>query len=170
MSERSSQSGTQRSWGGRSRATSDMSGGSSAASDTGSEDLSEAEEELKHVEELLKKEAEAEAGNKTKIKMGTRAVDAIEEKWGSIVAQAVQQVLSSCGDHVLEASIFGIPEKMTLRDACSNSRSALWCAILVASDKVPPYSTFSQAVVLLVEHHEDGSISRGFMINGRPRA
>ena len=80
-----------------------------------------------------KREAEAEAGNKTKIKMGTRAVDAIEEKWGSIVAQAVQQVLSSCGDHVLEASIFGIPEKMTLRDACSNSRSALWCAILVAS-------------------------------------
>ena len=60
-------------------------------------------------------------------------MSAIEEHWNHIVSTGVQQVIASCGDHVLEASNFGLPEKLTLRDAAGNSRSALWLAILVAA-------------------------------------
>jgi hypothetical protein len=85
-----------------------------------------------HVLEMLGKEADDEARMKIKHKMGKRAVDAIEEHWSSIIATAAQSVLTSCGDHILEASVFGLPERLTLRDACGQSRSALWLSLLVA--------------------------------------
>ena len=85
----------------RSGSASSRSGESWGESD--SESLSEAEEEHKHVVEMLRRQELDEAARKIKHKQGVRAVDALEAHWGAIVAQAVQQVLSSCGDHVLEA-------------------------------------------------------------------
>ena len=88
------------------------------------------------MENLFKREEAAELARKMRHKQGQRAVDALEAHWGTIVAQAVQQVLSSCGDHTLEASTFSLPEKLSLREAAENSRSAVWLAILVSATHV----------------------------------
>ena len=92
-------------------------------------------EEHRHVAEMLRKQAEEEQAIKHghKMRQGVRAADVIEASWGGIVAQAVQQVLASCGDHILEASTFSVPDHLTLREAAAASRSALYSCILVAA-------------------------------------
>ena len=92
--------------------------------------MSEAEEEHREVENLFKRE---EAGSRARCATGAPRGGRPRGHWGTIVAQAVQQVLSSCGDRTLEASTFSLPEKLSLREAAENSRSAVWLAILVSA-------------------------------------
>ena len=95
--------------------------------------LSDAEDEHTYVQHIIQAEIDAEAARRVRQSQSTRAVTALEDGWGLIVATAVRQMLASSGDLLLDASTFAMPERLTLRDAAKASRSALWITLLVAT-------------------------------------
>ena len=98
---------------------------------SGGEVLSAQQEEVEMVDEMLKEDDPVTLKETLAMAFGKRVQDVLDDAWDVARMGALRRVLSTTGDHALDADSYGQVTYMSLTDAAANNHSVLWGFLLV---------------------------------------